>query len=362
MKVAYLLGSLSRGGTETLLLDLFNNGDKANFDFVGVHRKDGPYKDDFYNSGKPFYKISPKFPFDPLYLWRLRQFIKSNNVSIVHSQQCIDTLYAGIATIGLSTKVVQTFHGYDYGASKYARFILKLSLKLAVKNIFVSKYERDYYVSKYKIDNTKTAVVYNGINFEKLDFDYPDPNLPNYDNDSLKLCMVGNFVSVRNHYTICKFLHLLKETSVKFDFYFVGRKNEAESILYDKCVEYCNKYNLNDYVHFLGARADVPAILKRMNAFVYSTDHDTFGIAAVEAMAFGIPVFVNDYEVMKEITHNGEWATLYRTKDAKDLYIKFMSSVKNNKLQSNDIIASKVRDRFSIKQHIDNLYSVYQKN
>lgn len=36
MKVAYLLGSLSRGGTETLLLDVFRNADKADFEFIGV--------------------------------------------------------------------------------------------------------------------------------------------------------------------------------------------------------------------------------------------------------------------------------------------------------------------------------------
>ncbi len=361
MKVAYLLGSLSRGGTETLLLDLFNNADKANYDFVGVHRKDGPYKDDFYNAGKPFYKISPKFPFDLLYLWRLRRFIKSNNISIVHAQQCIDALYAGIATIGLSTKIVQTFHGYDYGASKYASFILKLSLKFTIKNIFVSKYESDYYVNKYKIDNTKTAVVYNGVNFEKLDSEYPNPNLPNYANDSLKLCMVGNFVSVRNHYTVCEFLHLLKEKNIKFDFYFIGRRSEVEPVLYDKCLAYCNKYNMNDSVHFLGARADVPAILKHMDAFVYSTDHDTFGIAVVEAMAFGIPVFVNDYEVMTEITNNGEWATLYKTKNAANLCDKFITFVnkKETYQKQAQISALQVRKTYSITQHIKTLSNLY---
>ena len=36
MKVSCLLGSLSRGGTETLLLDVFRNADKADFEFIGV--------------------------------------------------------------------------------------------------------------------------------------------------------------------------------------------------------------------------------------------------------------------------------------------------------------------------------------
>jgi hypothetical protein len=42
MKIAYLLGSLNRGGMETLMLDVFKNADKADFDFIGkltVHLK-----------------------------------------------------------------------------------------------------------------------------------------------------------------------------------------------------------------------------------------------------------------------------------------------------------------------------------
>lgn len=362
MKVAYLLGSLSRGGTETLLLDLFNNADKANYDFIGVHRKDGPYKDDFYNASKPFYKISPKFPFDPLYLWRLRRFIKTNNISIVHAQQCIDAVYAGIATIGLSTKIVQTFHGYDYGASKYARLILKLSLRFATKNIFVSKYERDYYVSKYNIDNTKTSIVYNGINFEKLDVEYPDPDLPNYNNESLKLCMVGNFVSVRDHFTVCRFLTLLKKKDVTFDFYFIGSKNLSDPNLYDDCVRYCTEKNLENCVHFLGTRNDVPSILRKLDAFIYSTDHDTFGIALVEAIASELPTFVNDYDVMMEITHNGQYAIIYKTKDEYDLLDKFMFYLQNKKeYKQKTIDASRsIREQFSIKQHIQCLGECYQ--
>jgi len=48
MKVAYLLGSLNRGGTETLLLDVFSNADKASYEMIGIYRKDGAYRNDFY--------------------------------------------------------------------------------------------------------------------------------------------------------------------------------------------------------------------------------------------------------------------------------------------------------------------------
>lgn len=69
-----------------------------------------------------------------------------------------------------------------------------------------------------------------------------------------------------------------------------------------------------DKVHFMGPRSDVPELLASWDAFLYSTDHDTFGIAVVEAIAAGLPTFVNDWEVMKlQITANWRTSTKPRT-------------------------------------------------
>ena len=47
MKVAYLFGSLNRGGTETLYLDFFRKVKNPLFDVVGLYRKNGSLSDDF---------------------------------------------------------------------------------------------------------------------------------------------------------------------------------------------------------------------------------------------------------------------------------------------------------------------------
>ena len=52
MKVAYLLGSLNRGGTETLVLDVFKKASQAPFQVVGIHRKGGAYLPGFKATGE----------------------------------------------------------------------------------------------------------------------------------------------------------------------------------------------------------------------------------------------------------------------------------------------------------------------
>lgn len=69
---------------------------------------------------------------------------------------------------------------------------------------------------------------------------------------------------------------------------------------------------------FLGLWDDVPSLLATMDAFVYATRHDSFGIAVVEAMASRVPTFVNDWGVMNELTKGGRYATLYKTDDIED--------------------------------------------
>jgi glycosyltransferase involved in cell wall biosynthesis len=364
MKIAYTLGSLSRGGTETLLLDIFKNTSKAGYEFIGIHRKDGDLKSDFYATGQKIVQLSPKFMFDIVYFLKLRKLLKKENIRIVHAQQPLDALYAWIATLFSTIKVALTFHGYDDFDKKNR--MINFIIKRTDKNIYVSNFQREYYTKKYHLKPAKQQTVYNGVSFNKIDSadttpDYLTKN--DLQQARLKMAMVGNFVRGREQYSVCKFLKLLHNENIEFDFYFVGARNLAEPWRYDCCVQYCNENGLSDSVHFLGSRNDIPAILKNIDAFVYSTEHDTFGIAVVEAMAAELPIFVNDWEVMTEITNNGKWATVYRTKNEHDLLAKFLLFLQNrNEYTVKAKNASQaVRTKFSIEMHLQNLQKEYEK-
>ena len=362
MKVAYLLGSLNRGGTETLLLDVFKNVSKVNFDFIAIHRKTGFLQADFYATGVTFFHLSPKFPFDIFYFCKLRKLLKREKINIIHAQQSLDAVYARIACLGTKIKIVQTLHCYDNLTDKKNKLML-LTLKLTDKNIFVSNFQREYYTKKYNLKPEKQVTVYNGISFNKFDYKCNTPDFLQNSSPSanLKMAMVGNFVRGREQSSVCKFLKLLHDRDVVFNFYFIGKKNEAEPWRYDDCVQYCKNNGLSDCVHFLGSRSDVPTILQNIDVFIYSTDHDTFGIAVIEAIAARLPVFVNDWGVMKEITNSGEWATLYKTKDEQDLLEKFLVFLQHkDKYQlKTQKAAKKVREKFSIEKHISELSKVY---
>lgn len=357
-KVAYLLGSLNRGGTETLLFDVMQKVQMHPFEAFLYYRKSGGVlESDFQKTSVPTSRLIPRFPFDPIYLYRLRMIMLKNGIQIVHAQQYLDAIYAKIALLGSEIKIVQTYHGYDYGESAKGNAMIRWIAPRIDKNIFVSHTQKDYFQKELHLPANKVEVVYNGVNFDKL------KDRQTKDNIRLQIGTVGSFNAVRDQFTLCQFLKRLYDANVDFDFYFVGGRNEKEPWLYDECVSYCQKQGLKEKVHFIGVRNDVPDLLSKWDAFLYSTDHDTFGIAVVEAMAAGLPVFVNDWGVMKEVTQNGEWATLYETKNSNDLYEKFLVFLqqKSIMLQQAEANASKVRNAYSIEHHIDALHKLYQK-
>lgn len=363
MKIAYLLGSLNRGGTETLLLDAVIKIQDKDFEAICIHCKSGVLESDFRDSGKKLIYL-PSGWNTIKYIYRLRKTLQSEKVNIVHAQQAIDAFYARIACLGLPMRIVLTTHGFDYDVKGFYATLLPLILKYTDLNIYVSNYQKDYYSTKYRLNKSKQKLVYNGLSFLKFDTHDNESNYFrkefNINSASCLIISVGNFVPGRDQLTLCRFIALLKTSLFDFHFVFVGKKSEAAPHLYDDCFEYCKTNNLMGVVTFAGSRSDVPAILKQADAFVYATDHDTFGIAVVEAMYNKLPVFVNDWQVMNEITENGKHALLYKTKDEHDLLDKFLNYQQNKDALNTSAASKFIQENFSIESHINALKQIYQ--
>ena len=365
MRVAFFFGGLNRGGAESLVLDVCKKKSIAPFEIVCLYRKDGDYLDSFKETGVDLLKVEQdgKNPFR--FLASFRKAILSNKIDIVHAQTGFNALICMIALTFTHVKLITTFHGLDFASAPWWK--RKPVYQKSKSIICVSGYEKQYYQDKWKLpDDNKLNVVYNGVDFSKLDIPVPKDNSPVCLNkDCLNMMMVGSFRSIRAHYFLCKVADALNKRGFLFHLYFVGRRDSLEFRYYDCCIDYCNTHNLNEYVHFMGNRSDIPFLLKQMDLFLYASNRDTFGIAVLEAMASGLPVLVNDWAVMKEITNNGELATLFETNNIDDCVSKILAFKKmkeqdpENLEQDCQRISLAVRERYSIEKHIQNLYNIY---
>lgn len=365
MKVAFFIGGLNRGGAETLLLDTFRRRDIHPFDCILIYRNDGELTDAFRATGVPMFRVRPG-RLKVGYIHSLRAVLRRENVDILHTQTLLNA-FLGLFCVGLSRRrLVATFHGFFF--SKTYRLLAHLVIWFADASVFVSGFVREWYIRHTLFAcRQKCHVVYNGIDFSKFETQYPVPDFLESAgsasrNADVTLVMVGNFVSGRSQRFICRCIKGIRRSGTEnFRFCFIGRRSESEPERYDECVRFCTENGLLDRVLFLGERNDVPAILQHADGFVYSSDHDTFGIAVVEAIAAGVPVIVNDWNVMQEVTDDGRWARLYKTGDEDSCVEAMKELIKNPERFKEEarINSGKVRERFSIERHISRLFDIY---
>ena len=63
---------------------------------------------------------------------------------------------------------------------------------------------------------------------------------------------------------------------------------------------------LREHVRFLGERGDLIALLQQSDVFLLPSQTESFGLAALEAMACGIPVVASDVGGVSEVVADGE--------------------------------------------------------
>ena len=105
--------------------------------------------------------------------------------------------------------------------------------------------------------------------------------------------------------------------------------------------------NLENRVHFLGFRKDIPEILKTSDVIVQSSHWEGFGLSAVEGMASGKPVIVSNIPGLANVVENPE--TTFNVGDYEQLKNIILKLVEDNNYYT---FVSKKAENLAIKYDI----------
>jgi L-malate glycosyltransferase len=123
----------------------------------------------------------------------------------------------------------------------------------------------------------------------------------------------------------------------------------------------CRDLNICDDVRFLGKQEAVEEILSVCDLFVMPSETESFGLAALEAMACQVPVISSNSGGMPELNINGETGFMSNVGDVDDMAKNAISILKDDavlaKFKSNALAQAK---RFDIEE-IMPLYENYYK-
>jgi L-malate glycosyltransferase len=83
--------------------------------------------------------------------------------------------------------------------------------------------------------------------------------------------------------------------------------------------ELCRELNIYDEVRFLGKQQEMEEILAISDLFVLTSDYESFGLSALEAMAAGVPVLSTNVGGLPEINIHGQTGYMANVGDIKAL-------------------------------------------
>ncbi len=254
------------------------------------------------------------------------------------------------------TKVVYTAHGFHFyaGASLKAWMLFYPIERLMSRHtdVLITINQEDYKWARRTFYAKKIFYI-PGVGIDVKRFKGNDKRrnekrkeMGLHDND-IMLLSVGELNDNKNHQLAIRAMVQLKEKSVgEFSHlhYFICGKGNLKEYL-EKMVKI---FGLENQVHLLGYREDVPDLLNCADIFLFLSKREGLPMALMEAMASGLPSIVTKIRGNKELIRNGEEGCVIE-QDADQLSEAIVKLVKDENMRIKFQVNARMRiDRFDI--------------
>ncbi|MCD4775407.1 MAG: glycosyltransferase family 4 protein [Candidatus Aegiribacteria sp.] len=312
MKIFQIINGLQTGGAEKLVMDLHRGYLNCGEDSTVISLEGS-------NSGwseEGLYSLGLSSPYDPRAVTRLTAVTgKTGMISadIIHSHLFPTQFYTAVFK-----KISHTDCMYittEHSTRNRRRGTLAGRL---IDRWQYSVYDRIFCVSRGAEEElcgwipelvNRTEVIYNGIDLNRFCGPGISRRAPPF-----TIVSIGSLREKKNYTKAIEAFSILRER-VSFDIRYVIA---GEGVLVDVLKEQVKGLGLESNVKFLGHVEDVVGLLNDSDIFFMPSSSEGFGIAAVEAMASGLPVVASDIPGIGEIVGKDERCGLLVSPESPD--------------------------------------------
>lgn len=351
------------GGGETHVLELSKRLDQQFFDPVVLAFTYGPMIDQLNELGIENYVIPTEKPFD-INVWKkVTQLILENNIKMIHAhgtRALSNVFWAGKKS---QVPVIYTVHGWSFHNDQ-SFWIKKIRVasekflcKQADKIINVSEANQKQGEGLFK--DFDSTIIKNGIDLVKFD---PDA-VTNTVRDELAIpkdvTLVG-FISrltkQKDPITLIRAFRSALDQDEDLMLLLVGEGDMEDET--KKLVAY---YQINDRVHFLPYRRDVPELLKAIDVYCLPSLWEGLPIGLLEAMAMRKAVIATNVDGTSEVINDNENGLLINQGDVNDLADKILLLHRDRNLTKKLSAAAKasIEKQFNISSMVKGIEKIY---
>jgi N-acetyl-alpha-D-glucosaminyl L-malate synthase BshA len=331
-----------------------------------------PVRLDFISSGLHFHQVQieeyPLFHYQPYELAlssKMVDIVSRFGLEILHVHYAIPHAYAAymakqmLKEKGIDVKVVTTLHGTDItlvGSHPSYKSAVEFSINNSDAVTTVSKNLRKQTIESFSIQK-EIEVIYNFIELEK----YPEV----LHEECQRISIAAPEERILTH--ISNFRPVKRTEDVIEIFSEVQKKLPSKLLLVgdgpdlSKAKKRAKDLGVYEKVLFLGNSVELEKILCYTDLFLLPSETESFGLAALEAMAAKSAVVSTNSGGLPEVNVHGVTGFLSDVGDIKDMVKNALFILEDlNRLQQFKEAAYKHAQRFSIKEILPSYEKIYK--
>ena len=302
-RVLHVVGAMNRGGTETMLMNLYRNidRDKVQFDFISFSEEEAHYDKEIENMGGKIIKLPKPSMLKPSKaISDISNTIKKNGpYEVLHAHTLFNSGFAVKAAkkSNIKVRITHAHTTLDNESSLIRKMYIKYMRNIINKNstnlLACSNEAGKYLFGEDTLNKSNYTFFSNLIDYKSIiNTKYEDIEKFKNDNDlndKLVIGHVGTLKASKNQKFLIEITESLVSQNYNVKLLLVGdgsMRDELESLV--------SEYGIEENVIFTGVREDVDVILNSMDIFVFPSIYEGLGLVLLEAQAAGLPCLVSE--------------------------------------------------------------------
>lgn len=310
----------------------------------------------------------PLFHFQPYELAlssKLVDTVQKFKIDLLHVHYAIPHAYAAymakkiLAEKGIKIPLVTTLHGTDItlvGSHPFYKSAVTFSINNSDYVTSVSKSLKEQTINFFNI-NKEISVIPNFVDFSRHQDHSESCDRSSIAPDNFKiLTHVSNFRPVKRVLDVVK---VFEKVFQKIPSKLIMVGDGPDKIIAEN---YCLNKEIQNHVIFLGNTSDVYEVLCYSDLFLLTSETESFGLAALEAMMMSVPVISTNTGGLPEVNIENESGFLFKVGDIEAMSRKSIDLLANSKfLNQMKASARNTALKFNIDNVIDSYLEIYKK-
>lgn len=314
----------------------------------------------------PEYPLFHYQPYELALSSKLVDMVKLYKIELLHVHYAIPHAYAGymakqiLKSEGIFIPMVTTLHGTDItlvGNHPGYKPAVTFSINKSDVVTSVSQSLKDETLRKFKIKK-EIHVIPNFIELDKIRNENQISCHRSFmaKKEERIITHISNFRRVKRIPDIIKIFYKIQQ-KIPAKLMMVGDGPEKE-----KAEQLCEELGISDKVIFFGNSNEIDQILSYSDLFLLPSETESFGLAALEAMAWSVPVISSNSGGLPEVNFDGESGYLSDVGDVDSMAENALKILSDDKsLAGFRERALNVAQRFDIKKILPLYEELYHK-